>query len=280
MKNQLRARGWQFTWNNYTDTDVEYLKTLDFEYICWGLEVGAQKTPHIQGFIYFKNPKAFTSVRKLLKENHVSEARSYEALMKYNAKDGDFFESGIRPSQGRAPERGLKQTGLDVVRTTTTVEEPYGWQLQVMQIIVSPPSDTRTIHWFWESTGGVGKTSLCKYLCVKHDAILIGGKGDNCRFAVAKWVDSNKRHPEIILINIPRSVEHISYTAIEEVKDGIFFSGKYESGQVIYNSPHVFIFANTPPDMCKLSKDRWNVVHIVFESSNTTLEALLDQLSQ
>lgn len=44
---------------------------------------------------------------------------------------------------------------------------------------------------------------------------------------------------EIVVMDIPKQVEHISYTGIEEVKDGAFFSGKYESGMIVMNYPHI-----------------------------------------
>jgi len=49
---------------------------------------------------------------------------------------------------------------------------------------------------------------------------------------------------------------------LESIKNGLFFSGKYESTQVVMNSPHLIIFANEPPDKSKMSADRWHIVRI------------------
>jgi hypothetical protein len=70
--------------------------------------------------------------------------------------------------------------------------------------------------------------------------------------------------PEIVLINIPKSFdqEYLSYTGIEEVKDMLFYSGKYEGGQVDGNPPFVFVFSNIPPEVDKLSEDRWMIYNI------------------
>uniref|UniRef100_UPI004049B2EE hypothetical protein n=7 Tax=Pseudomonadati TaxID=3379134 RepID=UPI004049B2EE len=63
--------------------------------------------------------------------------------------------------------------------------------------------------------------------------------------------------------DIPRSqLDYLSYTGIEEVKNGCFFSSKYESEMVLYNSPHIIVFANEEPTYHKLSSDRWNVVDL------------------
>ena len=39
----------------------------------------------------------------------------------------------------------------------------------VVDILKTEP-DERTIHWFWEPKGNVGKTTLCKWLVVKRGA--------------------------------------------------------------------------------------------------------------
>lgn len=55
---------------------------------------------------------------------------------------------------------------------------------------------------------------------------------------------------------------YVNYGALESSKNGHVFSGKYESGSKAFNKPHVICFANAPPDLESMSKDRWNVVHI------------------
>lgn len=70
--------------------------------------------------------------------------------------------------------------------------------------------------------------------------------------------------PEIILIDVPRAlIRFVSYHTIESIKDRLFSSGKYESKDVLLeHHPHIFCFANYPPDREKLSEDRWHVVEI------------------
>jgi len=40
----------------------------------------------------------------------------------------------------------------------------------------------------------------------------------------------------------------ISYDALEQLKDGLISNNKYETGCFVINRPHVFVFANKPPD--------------------------------
>ena len=52
-------------------------------------------------------------------------------------------------------------------------------------------------------------------------------------------------------------------TFIEDLKNGRYASTKYDCEVVIGNSPHIICFANfLPPDLTKLSLDRWLIGHI------------------
>jgi len=76
-------------------------------------------------------------------------------------------------------------------------------------------------------------------------------------------IASMKVKPKVVIIDIPRTSESfVSYGGIEKIKDGCFFSGKYESGMVLYDNPHVICFANFPPVSETMSADRWHIVKI------------------
>ena len=80
----------------------------------------------------------------------------------------------------------------------------------------------------------------------------------------AKNCDKSDFYQPPIVFNLTRAgYDKIDYVALESVKDGIFMSGKYESGMVIYNCPHLVVFANLPPHRDQLSEDRWKIYQIV-----------------
>lgn len=95
----VKSRCFQFTWNNYTTEHIEHLKSQVFKYLMFGREKGQKGTPHLQGMILFENPRAFENVRKkvFLERAHVEVTHSMSALMKYNKKEGDWEEYGIKP---------------------------------------------------------------------------------------------------------------------------------------------------------------------------------------
>lgn len=138
----------------------------------------------------------------------------------------------------------------------------YDWQKDILNIVKSEPDD-RTIHWCWEHQGNRGKTALCKLLCSRYGALCISGKSSDCKYAIIKYKELHRHYPHVVLFDIPRSnIDYINYEAIEKVKDGLFFVGKYESQQVIMNPPHIFIFANEYPTIDKLSADRWKIIDL------------------
>merc|ERR1711924_560248 len=139
----------------------------------------------------------------------------------------------------------------------------YDWQKGVIDIINTEPDD-RTLYWIWSATGNVGKTTFSKYLTHKFGAVQLGGKAADVKNGIVTYINDKGTEPEIILIPIPRSfkTDYLSYEGIENAKDMYFYSGKYEGGQVCGNCPHVFIFANIPPEEEKMSKDRWKVWQI------------------
>lgn len=92
-KGVSRARGWTFTiWN--TDTEVlEKLYSLELKVIGFQSEnCPSTGREHLQGFIYYKNPRSFNSVKKVLKEIdnscHIEKMRKHiQANIQYCSKN-------------------------------------------------------------------------------------------------------------------------------------------------------------------------------------------------
>lgn len=239
---------WFFTYNNYDLEQVEQMEQV-FRHECkWYVfqeETGESGTKHLQGTICLKVKQRLSSLKKIYcRSIHWENTKSVKASIAYCQKE--------KTRTGKQWVFGIE------VPEPLEIEEPYGWQLDVVKIIESKP-DKRTIHWYWEPNGNVGKTTLCKYLVVKHDALMLTGKSSDMYHMISKF--PNKR--KLIIIDCPRSSQdYINYGAIEQIKNGLIFSGKYEGCQLVFNSPHVIVFSNQPPDYNKMSNDRWNVVEI------------------
>lgn len=98
-----RHRGWVFVWNNYTEANWEMLKLWDCRYLIMGKEIAPTTgTPHIQGYVYFDNARTKGSMNKKLNKNWNEGAKGTAwQNHAYSTKDGEFFEKGEKPRQGK-----------------------------------------------------------------------------------------------------------------------------------------------------------------------------------
>lgn len=250
MKKQIScAKNWCFTLNNYTEDELSSISSI-VPGICTkaivGKEVGESGTPHLQGFCAFKI-KCRPMSHGLPKRMHWEKCKGSSAQNEaYCEKDGDVY---------------LRVGFPDPIFVHPCDRQ---WQKDILEAIEAQPDD-RVINWIWSKAGGTRKTSMCKYLAVKHEAIILGGKAADVRNAICDYKKTNGQTPKLVVINIPKSFDpsYVSYEAFENIKDMCFYSGKYEGGMVVGNSPHLYIFANFHPDTKKMTAEgRWNIVNI------------------
>ncbi len=248
------SKYWCFTWNNYNENSMdqllgEFQDVDDLKYIC-GFEVGTGGTPHIQGYI--ECPKKIRPMEcfKLDKKIHWEKRKGNRIQnLKYCSKDNNY-------------KTNFKGVPLKIY--TIMPKDFYTWQKEIIEIATREcPWDDRSIYWYYDTKGNIGKTSICKYLIVHKNAILLSGKAADMKYAIQQFVELNGKGPDIILIDIPRTaMKFVSYTGIEEIKNGMFFSGKYEGSMVVFNNPHIICFSNSAPDKLTMSKDRWKIKNL------------------
>ncbi len=240
---------WVFTLNNYTDNDYKTIKKLCSVFCrsaVIGKEVGDQGTPHLQGYIEFKTKARPKSKFKFTDKIHWAKAKgSREDNYIYCTKDNDFWTLNMD-----APY----DLSLNL----------YPWQNYIVNRLSASYLDDRTIYWVWDKEGCKGKTLLAKWLYLKKNKVVVlSGKAADMKHGICEYQKNTGCLPKIIIINIPRStLDYVSYTGIEEIKDMFFFSGKYEGGMICGRSPHVLIFANEEPQYEKMSNDRWKVFNV------------------
>lgn len=253
---------WCFTLNNYKDDELVTLVTLfnSHSYVI-GKEVGEEGTPHLQGYVKFTRKVRPMSVVEN-KRIHWEKCKGSEKdNIEYCTKDGDFV------TNIKGVPRPLKLYRYDEFRE---------FQKRVWDMCVQPCMDDRSIYWFWDEAGNLGKTQVCKTLAHDEKAMIVnGGAKDIFSRIVLQYIKFGFI-PEIVIWNLTRSVGQgedklvVSYAAMESVKDGLIASGKFEGGQLVFNSPHVVVMANYPPDYAMLSSDRWKVEEI-SEGASATL---------
>lgn len=255
---RCRSKRWCFTLNNYTEEELSHLShtfdRLGAKYIL-GLEVGDSGTPHVQGYVEFKNQKEFASMRRICPRWHLEKAKgSRKQNIAYCSKQAVF--------KCNLPLPRRQQLLAEYDRVTWR-----SWQRDVLDTVALEPN-SRDVHWYWEGTGNVGKSYLARYLVLRHNAVVATGKTSDIMNQVKLWLDENPEElgPRVVLIDVPRSGGNVvNYHAIENLKNGFMYSGKYEGGVCVFKPPHVIVFANNPPAEYELSADRWNVNEIASE---------------
>ncbi len=245
-----RYRNWVFTWNNYTTKNINDLEKLKKCLYLFQPEIGENGTPHLQGCLLFSNRKSFSQIKQMFPEPHFEPMKYKQKALEYCMK-----------SETKAGARYTNIQQYKEIYDTLEHNTPYEWQQNIINIVSGNP-DPRKIHWVWEPYGNVGKTIVCKHLVLKYQAIIVGGKCRDAMYAIAMALKSDLP-VNIIVFDIPRSsYGRLSYQALETIKNGLFFSSKYESGMVCINIPHVIVFANAPPDKSMLSDDRWDIISL------------------
>lgn len=139
----------------------------------------------------------------------------------------------------------------------------FPWQKKILKIMNDVYQD-RWLHVFIGG-GNTGKTTFCKYLITHYDdVILLSGKSADMKNSIIEYEENNSRLPTTILCNIPKCFNkcYLSYTGIEEVKDMLFYSGKYKGGMVCDKPIRFIIFSNDDLDYNELSPDRWKINYI------------------
>jgi len=252
------SKGWCFTLNNYTESEhnkiIEQLVLRNDELLyVVGEEVGESGTPHLQGFFtmidesrvrptYLKlNNKRihWESMKGTIKQNYI-----------YCTKDGKY----------KTNFRRNMLIAMKLLKLTDGCELKE-WQKQAVELIKNIKTDRCPI--FIIGGGNDGKTFLAKYLIEHFDY----GYMSNARSAdIAFYVSKNIKPGYVI--NYTKSIgANFNYSVLEDLKDGLLFSGKYESTSLLMDSPQLIVLMNKMPHTWQtLSYDRFNHTYKIIKN--------------
>jgi hypothetical protein len=170
---QKRFRNWCFTFNNYTPEQFESIKGIASKYLIVGKETAPETgTPHLQGYICFKNAKTLTAIKALFPDEtvHLEPAKG-NSLQNYEycTKGGDYFEAGERPATNE--EKGSKSKEIWAQHWHEAIEGNF-LQLPPAQIKTweyinakfgNKPQDLNVLRNFWvHGPSGCGKSSTIR----------------------------------------------------------------------------------------------------------------------
>lgn len=247
-KQSTPLKHWFLTWNNYLEQDWINLSSIvpqKCEKWTFQEERGQMGTPHIQGTFTFKQKIRVETLLKLFpgsfwQKNKCSSSHNYCSKPSFQ---------GAR--------KCTSEIQIEVYRPTHPIFDE-------IEQMTKEKSDHRTIHWFWESKGNIGKSAFCKYMYITYETKIITTPKS------ADIVTAIEATDKTIIFDFPRCSNpgtFCPYTAIEQIKNGFITDAKLKKKAriIVMNSPHVIIFANEPPDTSKLSEDRWNIREIIHK---------------
>jgi len=150
--------------------------------------------------------------------------------------------------------------GFPPTPTTILRSDFYTWQEEMACILEKECEwNDRTIYWRYGNVN-IGKTQFAKWCCMHLKAVVIGGRSKHMLAQV------QKQFAPIYIILLSYGDHHISYRAVEQIKDGLFTSnfGTDNNHMEIRNAPHILVIGNNPPDMYDkcFHPDKYNVKEI------------------
>ncbi len=256
-----------FTKFNYSFDDIELFQCsgplalyIFQEEIC--PDTGRE---HLQGVVRFKKKTRLKTINKLFPNTHWETCKNRKKSIEYCSKENSRKPGSVVFTNMEIPEQLITLTTL------------HPWQKDILKITQSKRDD-RTVNWFWDHKGNIGKTSFSRWLVIKHKAFYICGNAVDMKFGLADIMEKTKIFPKIVILDIPRDSLGCSYKGIEQIKNGIFYSTKYKSGMVVFNPPHMIVFANNPPDEDRMSNDRWMIIELSPNGSDSEAEAQVQQV--
>lgn len=139
-----------FTWNNYAADDVEHVKEYiksECVYGCFSQEVGESGTPHLQGYVRWKNKRSCEALKKAMKNKiHYGDQNGYTngtaeqnrnycaglVEKKGNKLNPTFWEYGEMTKQGERTDWSVAVTQL---RSGVDVAEVIEQQPQMLPCV-------------------------------------------------------------------------------------------------------------------------------------------------
>jgi len=249
---------------------------------------------HLQYALAFAQPKRMSWLKdNVCDKTHWTCANgSWEAQVRYCSKEASRKEDGLNGSWGAAPAPG-KRTDLEAVHAMIKdnaemsvydlrklISDAYPAEYakyhagldrmivlnrprpdfalpalrphqQALADLLDVPADDRKIIWVYDPIGNTGKTSLMRHYLTKGKAISLSGKVAD----MAHAYDGEG----IVFFDLSRTSSETCaylYDFAEKLKNGVCFSGKYDSHSKQFAPPHVVFLANFPYPEGVWSADR------------------------
>lgn len=243
------AKNWVFTLNNFTEEDQVHLQNFGdnelIRYLVFGRESGERGTPHLQGYISWRDRRSLDYCRNAISPRaHFEVMRGTPAQASvYCKKEGDFEEFGELPG-GRGSRSDLQSalvavksgiSRVDLIEQHSLAYARAGRMLSEYQLLNAPGRDWETfVSVYWGETG-IGKTRKA-FEEAARPYIHPGGS----------WFDGYDGHSDVIFDDFGGSEFKITY--LLKLLDRYQMRVPIKGGFVQWVPRKIWITSNYSPD--------------------------------
>lgn len=301
-----QSRIWCFTWNNYTNENIDQLNQLYndgvIEFIIFGKEIApTTNTPHLQGVVRFKNRKRLGGIKSLLGDDiHFEVCKHFQNAILYCKK-----EDPNPTILGQPETQQGKRTDIDEIKELVFVKKVISKSVWLMEYAELYEKKQNLIDQYIElfHQSNVPKIKDNKFtkwqMDLQHtlemevpDRLILfildytGGKGKT--WFADKYEELNtdttqilnpaqttnlaylyKRTSKVVFFDCPLAdvADQNMYSIFEQIKNGRVQSTKYQCTIKRFKPPHLIVFVNDIPFFDKLSKDRTRIYELTDDDN-------------
>lgn len=263
-----------FTAKAETNDKISIINSLNKHCKHWvfQLEEGEGGYIHFQGRVSFKikarkgNRLKFKDCRYTPTNNETVATNNFDYVMKEDTRlEGPWSDKDTAsyiPLQYRGKLETLKPFQKKIIEDSKNF-------------------DDRKINLIYCPDGNKGKSTIAHLMRLHYNALVLPPLNDAdrlvytcCNMAMAK----NIRKSIPIFIDLPRAMNkerlYGLYSAIEVIKQGYLYDTRNHAKEWDMDSPTIWVFTNTEPEINMVSKDRWRIYTINTANELVEYEAL------
>lgn len=247
-KTDTRVTKFCFTLNNYTPEEYQSLVACSnkCKFLVIGKEIGANGTPHLQGYANLVKQSRFSAIKKFMPRAHIEKANGsdHDNLNYCTKQDKNAYVWGEPQTRGKrndlkkATDMVLAKAPMaEVARQQPEVFVKYNKGLKVLAETLEPdrkPDDPPTTLWLWGESG-VGKTRFAYDQLPAEQIYIKDG---------TQWWDGYT-HQQCILIDDFDG--RWPFKDLLRLLDRYPYQGQFKGGYCRVNSPIIIITCEFPP---------------------------------
>lgn len=237
----------------------------------WGFQKEQSESGyiHFQGRLRLKTKKRANTLFNAFKSANITIATSAISPTSATSAKADNFYNYVTKEDTRidGPWTDQDEANYIPIQYRGKLETLWPWQKEVLNTINI--HDDRKINWIYDNKGHNGKSTIANLARLHYKGVILPIVNDSekliqslCNILSSKTI--RKRVP--IFIDLPRAMDQEKLggfiTAIEFIMSGYVYDVRNKFNDWDFDTPAIWVFSNTYPDINMMTKDRWNIYGI------------------